>query len=115
MREEPGQVYRKIKNPDYLEVLDGYVIYDESAERAILLNPTAVAVLELCEGGTDAAAIAALMRQAFALTADPLTDVEICLRMLLAEGLVEAESPAPGTAVRRFLTKILKRRNHGLS
>ena len=70
-------------------VHDGYVIYDEASARVTFLNPTAAAVLELCDGGADLDAIAEAIREAFDLPEPPRPDVAACLESLVRQGLVE--------------------------
>ena len=81
--------FRKAEGVELVEVPDGRLIYDKTRERVILLNVTAAAVLELCDGETDATRIAVLMQDAFQLSEPPQSDVEACLRSLVSEGLVE--------------------------
>lgn len=84
--------FRKVKGVELVEAPDGRLIYDKTRERVILLNLTASAVFELCDGETDAAKIAVLMQDAFQLSEPPQSDVEDCLRSLVSEGLVETSS-----------------------
>lgn len=78
------------RNPDVAcnEVPDGYVVYDPQRDEVHYLNLTAAAVLELCDGETDSAAIAQSMQVAFGLPQAPKADVEACLQSLATQGLI---------------------------
>ena len=89
MKDE-GLTFRKAKRVEFIEAPDGWLVYDATRERVILLNLTAAAVLELSDGKTDATGIAVLLQRAFQLSEPPQSDVEVCLRSLVREGLVEA-------------------------
>jgi hypothetical protein len=52
------------------------------------LNNVAALVLELCTGENDAAAIAALLQQAFQLPAAPLEETRYGLTLLFDEELI---------------------------
>ena len=84
--------FRKVKGVELVDVPDGSLVYDKAHDRVTLLNLTAAAVLELCDGRTDAMEIASLMQDAFQLPEPPRSDVEACLRSLVSEGLVETSS-----------------------
>jgi hypothetical protein len=77
------------------EVPDGFVVYDPARDKLHFLNGTAAFVLESCDGATPAQALPALVAAAFRLDAEPVDEVEACLRRLLAEGLLV---PAPQSA-----------------
>lgn len=89
MTQPSGPLYKARDGLNPNEVHDGYVIYDEATAQVTFLNPSAAAVLELCDGGADLEAIAAAMREAFRLTETPRADVAACLETLLRQGLVE--------------------------
>ncbi len=84
--------FRKAEGVEPVEVPDGQLIYDQTRERVVLLNLTAGAVLELCDGETDATRIAVLLQDAFQLSEPPQSDVEACLRSLVSEGLVKTSA-----------------------
>jgi PqqD family protein of HPr-rel-A system len=69
------------------EVEDGFVVYQPDRARVHYLNPTANAILELCDGDLTAADIAGLLAQAFDLAEPPTQEVEETLATLAAEGL----------------------------
>jgi Coenzyme PQQ synthesis protein D (PqqD) len=84
--------FRKVEGVELVEVPDGWVIYNETLKRVILLNLTAAAMLELCDGESGATRIAMRMQEIFRLSEPPQSDVEGCLRSLISEGLVEIRS-----------------------
>jgi hypothetical protein len=69
-------------------VADGYIIHQSERDRVHYLNHTAAILLELCTGRNAAADLAELLRLAYDLPAAPTQEVEECLAMLRAEGLV---------------------------
>ena len=93
-----GRVYRAREGLEPSEVDDGFVIYDESNARILFLNPTAAAVLELCDGESDLRAIASTLQNAFDLSRAPVSDVAECLHTLVSQGLVTDCSPSSSTA-----------------
>ena len=94
MTDGAAQIYEKIEGLDCNEVPDGYVIYDEAHEKVHFLNPTAAAILELCDGERDLTTIAAALQDAFDLPASPTADVAACFASLLSQGLVRPCSPS---------------------
>jgi hypothetical protein len=70
------------------EVEDGLIVYQESTERLHHLNPTAAIVFELCDGSHDAASIATIVGELFALGRAPADVVSACIARLVNEGLV---------------------------
>ena len=86
--DEMGIIYERIAGLECKEVIDGYVIYDDSRDLVHFLNPTAATVLELCDGKNDPLTIAAIMQAAYSLPQPPESDVEGCLEDLLSKGLV---------------------------
>jgi hypothetical protein len=109
MNHKPEQTYRRLKGVDFIEVPDGYVIYNDSGEQAIYLNQTAAAVFELCDVETEATSIAATLQQAFGLSHPPVADVEVCLRSLVSEGLVELCDDPPKPGLISSLKRLVKR------
>jgi hypothetical protein len=93
-----GRVFRAREGLETSEVDDGYVIYDESHARILFLNPTAAAVLELCDGESDLKTIASTLQSAFDLPRAPVSDVAACLDTLVSQGLVTDCSPSSSTA-----------------
>lgn len=81
------------------EVPDGFVVYDPARDKLHFLNGTAAFVLESCDGATPARALPALVAAAFRLDAEPVGEVEACLRRLLSEGLLVAAPQSPSDPV----------------
>ena len=74
------------------EVEDEFLVYEPEGGEVYLMNPMAAAILELCDGSRDAAAIAAEILDV--IEADPHTvqaDVERTLEELSAKKLLEWE------------------------
>lgn len=94
MTQDSRRFYKSRDGLDRNEVHDGYVIYDEIKAQVIFLNPTAAAVLELCDGGADLDGIAEAMREAFDLSETPRADVAACLELLQKQGLVDICPPS---------------------
>ena len=65
-----------------------FVIYEAGSDVVHYLNPTAALVLDFCDGGHDAAAIAAGVQEAYGLPAPPLKEVCDCLATLQTLKLV---------------------------
>jgi hypothetical protein len=91
-------IYRARQDLDLSEVDDGYVIYDEIGAKVLFLNPTAAAVLELCDGFNDARSIALTLQSEFDLPQAPEADVAACLMSLHSQGLVTDCSPSSSAA-----------------
>ena len=67
---------------------DGCIICRPGQDRLHFLNPTAVLILEFCNGARSTEAIAVLLQEAYNLPAPPVEDVRDVLQQLLAEGLL---------------------------
>jgi hypothetical protein len=93
-----GRFYKAREGLEPSEVDDGCVIYDEGNARILFLNPTAAAVLELCDGKSDLGSIASTLQSAFDLPEAPLSDIAVCLETLLSQGLVTDCSPSSSAA-----------------
>lgn len=74
---------------DRHELPDGTVIADLARGKAHLLNPTAAAVFELCDGTRDAEEIAQVLARLFHAAEPVEEEVEACLDKLCQLGLVE--------------------------
>jgi len=94
---EAKTFYKKSEGLDQNEVPDGYVIYDEARDKVHFLNPTAAAVLELCDGETDVDMIADALRNAFDLSAPPVKEVSECVAALVEQHLI-APCQTPSSA-----------------
>lgn len=67
---------------------DGFIIHEEPQDRVHYLNPTAAAVLQLCDGATSEGEIAHLLQEYFGLPEPPLDEVARVLEQFLDEGLI---------------------------
>jgi hypothetical protein len=70
------------------EVTDGYVAYDSLRDRLHFLNPTAMLLLEACDGRLAARDLPPLLAEAYRLAEPPTAEVERCIDKLLSEGLL---------------------------
>ena len=81
-------------NPQHIEGLDlspaddGYIIYQAEQDRVHYLNPTAVLILELCNGRNSVDEIADAVKQAYGLPENPVEVVSQAVAQLTAEGLL---------------------------
>jgi hypothetical protein len=84
------QTFRRTEGLEVNQLPDGYVIYQQQADRVHYLNRTAVLVFELCDGTVPARDIPEMVREAYDLGSPPMSEVEECLTRFVDEGLVEA-------------------------
>ncbi len=70
-------------------VADGYIVYQSVENRVHYLNHTGALVLELCNGTVKASEMPELLKGAFELNEAPIEEVDNCLEMLIAEGIVQ--------------------------
>ncbi len=84
----PADRLRKTEGLEIHVVGDQCVVYDTAADRIHYLNPTAALVLEFCDGDRSPAEIAALVQEAYGLTATPLDEVSRCLASLKEMAIV---------------------------
>jgi|SRR5947209_15935845 len=84
------------ENPAQIEGLDikpaddGYIIYQPDQDRVHFLNPTAVFILELCNGKNSVEEIVELVKQAYGLDDEPVSKVvSDALGSMKAEGLLQ--------------------------
>ena len=75
---------------DVNPVTDGLVIYDPGRDRVHYLNNTAAAIFTLCDGDTDADAIAGTVAALFGADAPSRDDVDACLAQLAEEGVLQS-------------------------
>jgi hypothetical protein len=91
---EPS-VPERVGFPKHLPDLDinpadeGYIIYQPEQDRIHYLNPTAVVILELCDGEKSISQITDLVRQAYGLPDVPAAQVEEAIEKMRLEGLLE--------------------------
>jgi hypothetical protein len=67
---------------------DGYVVFDQKADRVHYLNASSALIFELCDGTSTAEEIAQAVGEAFQLPSAPLAEVETCLADLAREELI---------------------------
>ena len=70
------------------EATDGFLVYQRDRDRLHFLNPTAMLVLDSCDGSLRACELPELIASAFNLAAPPVSDIETCVTDLLREGLL---------------------------
>ncbi len=70
------------------QVEDGYVLYQTDLDKVHYLNPTAVLVLESCNGNNSLDEIVGIVQDVFQLSEPPAPDVTDCLETMLREGIV---------------------------
>jgi hypothetical protein len=85
-------VFEKNEHFSYTDIPDGLAVNDAAGEAIHFLNPVASAVFLLCDGAHDANAIAAILKEEFALPDPPIQDVLACLSELAAETLIRKVS-----------------------
>jgi hypothetical protein len=79
---------RQTPDLDITETDDGYIIYEPETDKVHHLNPSAVLILELCDGSSTALEIAEAVREVFQLPSTPIGSVTDGILALAAEGLV---------------------------
>ena len=79
---------RQAPDLDVTETDDGYIIYEPEKDKVHHLNPSAVLILELCDGVNTATEIAEAVREVLQLASAPIGDVADGISALAAEGLV---------------------------
>ncbi len=80
----------------FRQVEEDFVVYDPVTDRTALLNLSAAAVLDFCDGGHTAGEIAAEVAAAFGEEErDILADVEATLNDFMAQGFFEPAQPEP--------------------
>jgi hypothetical protein len=85
-------VFQKAEGFSFTDIPDGLAVNDAEGEAIHFLNPVASAVFLLCDGALDAAAIAAILKEEFALECAPIQDVLKCLAELEAESVIQKAS-----------------------
>ena len=81
-------------NPKHIDDLDispaedGYIIYQAELDRVHFLNPTAVVILEFCNGRNSPEEIVEVVREAYGLQEAPVLEVQDALLKLKVEGLL---------------------------
>lgn len=80
--------YRRVDRLEPIEILGGYLVCKPDTE-ITFLNPTAVVILELCDGSRRLEDLAAEVQTIFSLPTLPIADVRECVALLLSSGLIE--------------------------
>jgi Coenzyme PQQ synthesis protein D (PqqD) len=83
-----GYLPRVAPNLDINDADDGLVVYQEATDKVHHLNPTAAAILGLCDGTRSAPQIAEALGELFSLDNVPLAETEGCLTDLRREQLI---------------------------
>jgi hypothetical protein len=79
---------RRVENLDINPAEDGFIIYQPELDRVHFLNPTAVLILELCDGSRSVAEIQGLVQEAYGLPEAPVQAVDEALEKMKNEGLL---------------------------
>lgn len=82
--------FRTVEGVDLNEVPDGYVIYDNQANKVHYLNTTAAVIYQLLDGSLTVGEVADLVKEAFSLKED--VDVVPSLENLLEAKLICKET-----------------------
>lgn len=93
-QQKPASAGAWTGNPKHIEDLDispaddGYIIYQPERDRVHFLNPTAVLILQFCDGENSPEQIVDLVKQAYGLPDAPVKEVREALELLKAESLL---------------------------
>jgi hypothetical protein len=79
---------RHVDDLDMSPADDGYIIYQPDKDRVHFLNPSAVLILELCDGENSPEQIVDLVKQAYGLPDAPVKEVHEALKQLKADCLL---------------------------
>jgi len=80
---------RYIADLDINPADDGFIIYQPEEDRVHFLNPTAVFILELCNGKNSMADIIEVVQHAYGLADAPVNVVQEAVTKLKQEGLLQ--------------------------
>jgi Coenzyme PQQ synthesis protein D (PqqD) len=83
-----GPRYARAAGLEVHETDDGLIVFNPATDRVHHLNYTAGVLFELCHDARDAAELAGMMAELYALEEAPGEMVETGLRQLVAEGLL---------------------------
>ena len=86
---------KQVEGVELSPAVDGFIIHVEELDRVHYLNPTAAAVLRLCDGATSESEIARVLQAHFDLPELPVEEVSRILDQFAEEGLV-AIDPTQG-------------------
>ncbi len=84
----PGDCPKQTEALEINQVEDGFVIYHPVRDTVHFLNPSALFVLELCDGKHEAGGIPAIVQKAYGLEEAPEKEIREILVRLLDEGLI---------------------------
>src|SRR3954471_9968846 len=79
---------RRVEGLDINPAEDGFIIYQPEQDRVHFLNPTAVLILELCDGSHSIDEIVGLIQEAYGLAEAPVDAVRDALEKMKNEGLI---------------------------
>jgi hypothetical protein len=85
---DAGACPRRLENLEINPAEDGFIIYQPELDRVHFLNPTAVLILELCDGLRSVSEIVALVQEAYGLPESPVESVNEALEKMKNEGLL---------------------------
>ena len=80
---------RHIEDLDINPADDGFIIYQPEEDRVHFLNPTAVFILELCNGRNSMADIIEVVQHAYGLADAPVNVVSEAVTKMKSEGLLQ--------------------------
>jgi len=80
---------RHIDDLDINPADDGFIIYQPEEDRVHFLNPTAVFILELCNGRNSMADIIEVIQHAYGLADAPVNVVQEAVTKMKVEGLLQ--------------------------
>lgn len=92
---DDDQIFEGDDGLELSQVPDGYVIYQVRRDRVHFLNPSAVAVFELCREGITVPEVVRYLQQAYDLPTPPEDMVRDCVDLLVTEELIR---PCPRSA-----------------
>jgi hypothetical protein len=95
---DDDQIFSADDGLELSQVPDGYVIYQVRRDRVHFLNPSAVAVFELCSEGVAVPEIVRYLQEAYQLPAPPVEMVKDCVTMLVTEELIRPCQPSASAA-----------------
>lgn len=84
---------KKVEGIELSPAEDGFIIHEVGPDKVHYLNPTAAAVLQLCDGATSEEEIARLLQEHFDLPTPPVDTVVRILEQFTDAGLVATSPP----------------------
>jgi methyltransferase-like protein len=80
---------KRVPDLDINTADEGFIIYQAERDRVHYLNPTAVFILELCDGERSISEITELVKEAYGLPESPASLVEEVIEKMKLEGLLK--------------------------